>query len=147
MGDETADQPRKAITYRELLLKLEQDAKQREDGDLDMAVVLRVEDRDGYQYAADLNGFNVEAAALVLDAAEPADAEPEPEIEDEPDDEPRGILPTTALGWLVAVLIGLWICSHIAEGIDWADRRGCRANGGRVEWSGLEWRCTGEVRP
>lgn len=152
MGDETAEQPRKAMTYRELLLRLEADAKAREDGELDMAVVLRVEDRDGEHHAGNLYDVGVDAGcadddALVLDAALLAEPEPEPEIEDEPDDEPRGGITSTLLGCLIAILATLWVCTHIAEGIDWLDRRACRDNGGRVEWSGIEWRCTGEGRP
>jgi hypothetical protein len=69
-----AEQPRKTMTYRQLLLWLERDAKQREDAELDMPVILRV-DLGGELHVCGLYDVAVDAGcsdddALVLDAAD-----------------------------------------------------------------------------
>jgi hypothetical protein len=144
------EQPRKTLTYRELLFALEQNAKQLEDGALDMSVVLRVEDEDGEHHVGSLYDVGVDAGctdedALVLDAAEDATGELQQEAYEEP--RPARPLPATRLGWLITVLIILWVCSHLAKAIDRADQRECRRSGNHAVWDGREWHCVGEVRP
>lgn len=156
MDQSNTEQPRKAMTYRQLLLWLEQEAKQRGDGELDMAVMLRVEDNDGELHVGDLYSVEVDAGcaeenALLLDAAQ--DVENLQDVASEEDPEPiqrSRLLPTTALGWLIAILLVSMAAGSIASGIDWLDRRLCRTDGGRVERieDSREWRCVrAEARP
>jgi len=68
------------MTYRKLLLFLEADAKSREDGDLDMPVIVRLEDEDGdmlcgWLHEALVDPGHTDSDALLLDASQNKDSE------------------------------------------------------------------------
>lgn len=88
------------MTYRELLLWLEKDSKTREDSELDMPVLLRVQNDDADCLVGDLISVAVdpgctESDALVLDGSE---AEPAEEKELEEDWIVREFNPDTLCG-------------------------------------------------
>lgn len=56
------------MTYRELLLALDRDAKSREDGELDMPVVVRVIDDEGDVHIGTLTSAEVDAGCTDEDA-------------------------------------------------------------------------------